>query len=74
MADCHLWDADVWRLEAGEDDSLGYFVGLHHVGFANELFGSAVAQGELGFHSAGEDSAYLNAVLAEFGVEGLREA
>lgn len=74
MADGQLRDADICWLEAGEEDGFGYFGGLHHVGAADVLFGAAFADGELGFDSAGEDGSDLDAVLAEFGVEGLREA
>src|SRR6266567_4883202 len=74
MADGHLGDADVRGLEAGEDDGFGYLGGVHPVGVADHVFGAAFAEGKLGFDAAGKDGSYLDAVLAEFGVEGLGEA
>ena len=68
MADSELKDAGVGGLETGEDDGLGYFMGLHHVGVADTLLGAAFAEGKLGFDAAGSDGSDLDAVLAEFGV------
>ena len=74
VADGELGDADVGGLETGEDDGGGDFGRVHHVGVADEFFGSPSAQAELGFDAAGADGADLDVMFAEFGVEGLGEA
>ena len=74
MPDGHLGDAQVWGLEAGEDDGFSYFGGVHHGGVADGVFGAAFAERELGFDAAGEDGSDFDVVFAEFGIEGLGEA
>lgn len=74
VADGELRDAYVGGLGAGEDDGSGDFGWVHHVGVADELFGTAVVEGELGFDSTRAEDADLDVELAEFRVEGLAEA
>ncbi len=74
MPDEHVRDTEVGGLGAGEDDGFCDLLGLHHAGGPDGVFGSSVAEGELGFDTAGADNAYLYVELAEFGVERLAEA
>jgi hypothetical protein len=74
VADGHLGDAGVGRLQAGEDDGFAYVFGVHHVGVADGVLGSASAEGELGPGAAGADGPDVEVVPAEFGVEGLGES
>lgn len=74
VADCHLRDANVWGLQAGEEDGFGDGLRLHHVGATDVIFGAALAKGEFGLSASGTDGTDVDVVLAEFGIECLGKA
>lgn len=74
MPDGHLRYAHIGRLEAGEDDGFSDFIRFHHMRVADIVLGAAVSHGELRLDAAGTDGSDLDAMLAKFSVERLREA